>query len=267
RISIIEPSECGRADGQILIDNLIPNQDYTISFEDQNDSFSFTETADSNGEIVVRDLYANLYRNLIVSSDQSGCQSFFGNVTLENPDFQLQLVVAPPSSCNIPEGSLQITGLTPGTDYEISYIYNGIRKEDVLTSNASGEIVVTSLNAGDYENVAISSVIGNCTYFEPHLALFCEEDSELCFTVKKFFTPNGDGVDDHWFLEPDGTCEITTQIYDRYGRLIVTLTPDKPHWDGRYHGKPMPSSDYWCSVRYTNGTISNVYRFNFALKR
>jgi gliding motility-associated-like protein len=65
----------------------------------------------------------------------------------------------------------------------------------------------------------------------------------------KFFTPNGDNINDFWqYIPPKESGEIiieTIQIYDRYGNFLVQVDPTSRGWDGKFMGSPLPSSDYW----------------------
>ena len=65
----------------------------------------------------------------------------------------------------------------------------------------------------------------------------------------KFFTPNGDNINDLWqYIPPKESGEIiieTIQIYDRYGNFLVQVDPTSGGWDGKFMGNPLPSSDYW----------------------
>ena len=81
----------------------------------------------------------------------------------------------------------------------------------------------------------------------------------------KFFTPNGDGINDKWFikfskLEPN----LTVQIYDRYGKLLTVLGSNNNGWDGTYNGEALPSTDYWFVVNRQDG---KVFKGHFAMKR
>lgn len=70
--------------------------------------------------------------------------------------------------------------------------------------------------------------------------------------IPDFFTPDGDGTNDTWGPCNEGSFpNLLIRIYDRYGRLVAELNPDK-RWDGRYNGNPLPSGDYWYLV-YPNG--------------
>ncbi|AWH85830.1 hypothetical protein HYN59_12260 [Flavobacterium album] len=73
-------------------------------------------------------------------------------------------------------------------------------------------------------------------------------------TYPKFFTPNGDGINETWrikyaIMEPD----MFTYIFDRYGKLITGFDNESPGWDGTLNGKPLPSTDYWFVVVRQNG--------------
>ncbi len=73
-------------------------------------------------------------------------------------------------------------------------------------------------------------------------------------TYPKFFTPNGDNINDYWkikfsSLEPD----MLIYIYDRYGKLITGFGADSKGWDGTFNGNRLPSTDYWFVVKRQNG--------------
>ena len=83
----------------------------------------------------------------------------------------------------------------------------------------------------------------------------------------KFFTPNGDGINDYWQI-----LGLTTQfqpntiiyIFDRYGKLLKQLNPLGLGWDGTYNGNLMPTDDYWFSVMLQDG---RRFTKHFTLKR
>ncbi|MFD2940543.1 Ig-like domain-containing protein [Flavobacterium notoginsengisoli] len=80
----------------------------------------------------------------------------------------------------------------------------------------------------------------------------------------KFFTPNGDGYNDLWTIDPAYLAPNTgIKIYDRYGKLIKELTPHTS-WNGTYLGNQQPASDYWFIAKRLNGT---EFRGHFSLKR
>ena len=80
----------------------------------------------------------------------------------------------------------------------------------------------------------------------------------------KFFTPNADGFNDSWNI--DGVDAIIW-IFDRYGKLLKQIGTGGSGWDGTYNGQPMPSSDYWFAIDYTENGARKTFRAHFALKR
>ncbi len=72
----------------------------------------------------------------------------------------------------------------------------------------------------------------------------------------KFFTPNGDGINDYWQLNgldfPDSRVK-QIHIFDRYGKILRTLSPFD-QWDGTYNGKYLPSNEYWFRIEYSDKT-------------
>ncbi|SDX37664.1 Ig-like domain-containing protein [Flavobacterium degerlachei] len=70
------------------------------------------------------------------------------------------------------------------------------------------------------------------------------------FTVAKYFTPNYDGFNDVWEIkEMRDHPNSSAQIFDRYGKLIISLTSSKYSWDGKYNNKVLPADDYWYRLK------------------
>ena len=85
----------------------------------------------------------------------------------------------------------------------------------------------------------------------------------------QFMTPNQDGYHDTWNIIGIANGDPTAKIYifDRYGKLLKQLSPLSEGWDGSYNGNPMPSSDYWFKIEYTENDTKKEFRGHFTLKR
>ena len=86
----------------------------------------------------------------------------------------------------------------------------------------------------------------------------------------RYFTPNGDGVNDKWRiigLESQENAQV--YIFDRQGKLIKQIAATSEGWNGTFNGTIMPSNDYWFKVVYTEPTTGEVKEFtnHFTLKR
>ncbi len=87
-----------------------------------------------------------------------------------------------------------------------------------------------------------------------------------------FFTPNGDGRNDFWNIS--GLAELTDPtvfVFDRYGKLLKQLDETSAGWDGTFNGNPLPATDYWFRLNYTDDQGQRVtaryLKAHFALKR
>jgi gliding motility-associated-like protein len=87
----------------------------------------------------------------------------------------------------------------------------------------------------------------------------------------KFFTPNGDGINDGWNIQ--GIETLTNPvvfIFDRYGKLLKQLAPNSV-WDGTFNGQQMPSTDYWFRFEYgeieEGLLVAKTRKTHFTLKR
>lgn len=148
-----------------------------------------------------------------------------------------------------------------------------------LVDENSIEVILSSASHGNY----VYSLDGN--YFQssatfsnilPGIYTVYIKDLKGCGTlpkevsvlgIPKYFTPNGDGINDYWNMvgvNHKFNAKSTIFIYDRYGKLLYQTTPLSSGWDGTYNGQPMTSSDYWYSVLLEDG---RVIKGNFSLKR
>lgn len=174
-----------------------------------------------------------------------------------------------------------------------SKIFNVVSSE-IATINSvnitdQGEAIRITVDAsgiGDYEyalndtngpyqdsNVFITMPAGSYTIYvrDKNGCGIAQERVEQDLTLEgfpKFFTPNGDGVNDFWQFIPTiltGERNIDViHIFDRYGRLIAQIEPNSNGWDGNFNGKPLPSNDYWFqAISDSSGQIQG----HFALKR
>lgn len=81
----------------------------------------------------------------------------------------------------------------------------------------------------------------------------------------KFFTPNGDGINDVWripFLTQ--RKDIIVTVFDRYGKVITGFKGTNGGWDGTLNGELLPSTDYWFTIQLED---MQIIRGHFAMMR
>ena len=84
----------------------------------------------------------------------------------------------------------------------------------------------------------------------------------------KFFTPNGDGQNETWnVIGLSSQYNPVVTIFDRYGKLLKQMKSTEFGWDGTYNGIPMPATDYWFKVMYSEEGIDKEFKSHFSLKR
>ncbi|NJB72582.1 gliding motility-associated-like protein [Saonia flava] len=89
----------------------------------------------------------------------------------------------------------------------------------------------------------------------------CGSVSESIMVVgfPKYFSPNGDGVNDRW--EIVGMTELQDPIvfvFDKFGKLLGQIDENNMEWDGTYNGKQLPSTDYWFKLTYIDSEGQRV---------
>ena len=64
--------------------------------------------------------------------------------------------------------------------------------------------------------------------------------------VDEFFSPNGDGINDHWnIINIERFSNNQLWIYTRSGKLILSQSPYRNDWMGTYQGESLPEGNYY----------------------
>ena len=75
-----------------------------------------------------------------------------------------------PSACGLSDGDFTISGLAASTNYNLTYLDDGVPVGPiVILTDASGDFIVGTLDAGSYTNITISD--GTCNYVQGPVAL------------------------------------------------------------------------------------------------
>ncbi len=88
----------------------------------------------------------------------------------------------------------------------------------------------------------------------------------IILTIAKYFTPNSDGFNDVWEITVMKDFPgSSTLIFDRYGKLLITLNALKYSWDGKYNNNILPEDDYWYCLKLDDSKPE--IKGHFSLKR
>jgi gliding motility-associated-like protein len=175
-------------------------------------------------------------------------------ITHQNGCSQVQSFLVLNSEPAVITGIL-VTDFHPNNTLTIQYTGNGAYVFSLDGENFQAGNTFTGLPAGEY-SVFVSDLQG-CGLIGPVMAVIMD--------YPRFFTPNGDGINDQWnikFLERQPAA--TVAIFDRYGKLIYRFNGQMPGWDGTANGRQLPASDYWFVLTLESG---RTVKSHFTLKR
>ncbi|MFN3754367.1 choice-of-anchor L domain-containing protein [Flavobacterium sp.] len=98
---------------------------------------------------------------------------------------------------------------------------------------------------------------------------YCGIVSRVFYLVQipKYFTPNGDGVNETWYIKnltQRGLGQSVITIFDRYGKIITQFSGTDFGWDGTYNGRLLLADDYWFTITNSGKELAKGH---FALIR
>lgn len=70
------------------------------------------------------------------------------------------------------------------------------------------------------------------------------------YFIPKSFSPNGDGLNDFFFLKGEDLVEVKLWIYDRWGKQLFYGENENASWDGRVDNEMSPIGAYGFVVTY-----------------
>ncbi len=177
------------------------------------------------------------------------------------------------TNCVSTEATAIVTPTVPATSFTVtqSEFFSDYAIITVNVSGGTGTLLYQLDDGILQESNVFTDVIGGihiitvvdtqgCTYLTKEV---------LVIDYPKYFTPNGDGINDTWNIKGLNQTDATIFIFDRYGKLIKQITPTETSqgWDGTYIGSVMPSTDYWFTIEYKENDQLKQFKAHFSLKR
>lgn len=138
----------------------------------------------------------------------------------------------------------------------------------ILYTDNGGDYVF-SLDGVHYQNSSLFENLsaGEYTIYIKDLRGCLPISSKKVFVLDypRFFTPNGDGYNDTWYIKNlDLQPKAVIAIFDRYGKLLKQFSSYSNGWNGTFNGQNLPADDYWFVLTLSDGTI---IKNHFSLKR
>ena len=115
---------------------------------------------------------------------------------------------------------------------------------------------------GEYEVQLFLSFRGECP--DSFSTTVCVIPEESGITVPNAFSPNGDGINDEYFIDAVGIQTLDWKIFDRWGQVVFESDQPDAKWDGRFKGADVPEGVYTYVILGT--IIANNPLTNYAPK-
>ncbi len=111
----------------------------------------------------------------------------------------------------------------------------------------------TPIATPDISTAYVLTVTDAHTCINTDTVLVTVSAAEFNGLVSNLFTPNGDGINDTWYIQdiqsyPD--CEVF--VYNIYGNLVYTKKGYTNDWKGTYNGAALPDGTYYYVLRFGN---------------
>ena len=119
--------------------------------------------ASSGGTVTMDATVAGTY-TISVSVTVAGCTSASSSIDVvvsDTPATPSGIATSDPTTCSGSEGSITISGYDANTDYTLDYSFNGSGQSVSVTSDGSGNIVITGLASGTYTDFVVTNT-ANC---------------------------------------------------------------------------------------------------------
>ena len=151
------PTTCSGTEGTITLSGLAVSTAYNVTYTDDGTVVGPTSmTSDASGDIIITGLNAGSYTAITV--ELSNCSTVDAGVFgLTDPLAPTYTVASSnPTTCSGTEGTITLSGLAVSTAYNVTYTDDGtVVGPTSMTSDASGDIIITGLNAGSYTAITV----------------------------------------------------------------------------------------------------------------
>ncbi len=179
----------------------------------------------------------------VVGTDVNGCQ--------DTSEITITVVPAPVSSLSsdVSSGMPVLTvefynNSTNATDYSFDY-GNG---QSFQTSDVSYQPTVSYGSAGVY-TVVLTAGNGVCN--DTSSVVITVFYNPLLVTVPNIFTPDGDGVNDQFFITLENATSLEVTIANRWGNRVASYSGVNGSWDGKVNGNLAEEGVYFYNYTVT----------------
>jgi gliding motility-associated-like protein len=192
-------------------------------------------------------------------TDANGCHAIAApgtSTTFTIPSVSSPSVVFSPSSPITATVSIPVifTNQTMGANTYTWTFGDGNSFITTTTVNVSN----TYTSAGTYTATLIASN-GSCTNTLTALVM---TDEATMIVIPNIFSPNGDNINDLFFIINTGMSSLNCTIFNRWGQLLYTIAAPNQSWDGKTpNGDSAPDGTYMYILQ-AQGLNGKTYKQN-----
>ena len=147
---------------------------------------------------------------------------------------------------------------TGATTYTWNY---GNGSSNQVTTTAAGTQTIYQ-TAGTY-TVTMTAANATCQNVTSVIIIVNEGYS---ISIPNIFTPNGDGINDNFFVKSSGVSAMSILIFDRWGLKMWEASSATSMWDGRNGSKDANDGTYFYIIKATdNKGVSTDYKGDVTL--
>ena len=139
-------------------------------------------------------------------------------------------------------------------------IFN-LKEPMFITATGDGTlkwIIGDDISCPDCPSTQIFPVRNSCYVVQAVNGYGCKATDDVCIDVShenvlyipNTFTPNGDGLNDVFYIYGFGFSDVTIDIFDRWGQTLFSTTDASQGWNGRYKGQDCKGDVYVYKLSY-----------------
>jgi gliding motility-associated-like protein len=245
----LDSAKCGQATGGvngITIVGGAPN--YTYQWYDANGaitgatSLTLSNVATGNYSLQV--------------TDANGCMANgAGGVTTFSVPASTAVHAQFSTNPSLPTGTVPLAIIFNNTSNGASnYIWSFGDAANTYTTSTNANFTYTSIGTYTATLVAINGACSDTA----RVVIVAEIPTSII--IPNIFSPNGDGVNDEFFIINTGMSSMNCDIFNRWGQLLYTLTAPDQSWDGKLiNGDKAPEGTYMYILE-AHGLDNKVYK-------
>jgi gliding motility-associated-like protein len=215
----------GYSDGQIMI-NATPPATYTYVWSSGESGATITGLPPATNYTVT-------------VTDSLGCSAVGGPYTVTSPTLD-SLSITPPDSTMALGDTIQLwstlTGVYPATSYSWTPSYG-------LSCDTCPDPLFIPVDQDTVRTVyTLTTTYYNGCFVTASDTLLARTNNLIA--IPDAFSPNGDGINDIFYIPAWSVREFHMTIYNRWGTEVFETDDIHTGWDGTYRGAPQPSEVY-----------------------